>query len=467
VIGAGFFYVQAATNLSGRILLQVEDEGQAWYVNPLDERRYYLGRPDDAFGLMRDFGLGVSNKDLSSFQSYGVPDRLSGRIILQVEDKGQAFYVDPVDMKLYSLGRPYEAFQVIRNRGLGITTANLSKITPAQVTEIVEGASDIKHFDFKYQNQDYYLNLSLSQDIYNIYSNSPKVYKYPVTQTPESARESFYEMFLTVKEGDTSLNDITKTLKIISDNRSWSDDQLAEFVLTFVQYIPYDQVKSESNLDNPYYPYETLYLQKGVCSDKAFLASQLLDNLGYGTAILDFPDINHATVGIACPLEDSLNNSGYCYAETTNYFPIGVIPRNINGQAEDVDLNDDFFDSSSLGKIEMYQKTGGKLYTGLDNTKTQIQDLKDLKICIDDCSADIIATKANLEDREADIVATKALLDAYMDSGQIDSYNALVPSYNEKADLYNVDLLAYREHVNEYNKEVEKFNKLNKDFYQQ
>lgn len=53
-----------AARLSGRILLQVEQNGEAWYVNPTDLRKYYLGRPKDAFDTMRNFGLGVSDSDL-------------------------------------------------------------------------------------------------------------------------------------------------------------------------------------------------------------------------------------------------------------------------------------------------------------------------------------------------------------------------------------------------------------------
>lgn len=30
--------------LSGKILLQVEDRGEAWYVNPANLKRYYLGQ---------------------------------------------------------------------------------------------------------------------------------------------------------------------------------------------------------------------------------------------------------------------------------------------------------------------------------------------------------------------------------------------------------------------------------------
>ena len=55
-------------NLSGKILLQVEENGEAWYFNPEDLYRYYLGRPLDAFNLMREWGIGISNKDLKKIQ---------------------------------------------------------------------------------------------------------------------------------------------------------------------------------------------------------------------------------------------------------------------------------------------------------------------------------------------------------------------------------------------------------------
>lgn len=43
-----------ANKQKGKILLQVEENGEAWYVNPGDGKRYFLGRPADAFRVMRD-----------------------------------------------------------------------------------------------------------------------------------------------------------------------------------------------------------------------------------------------------------------------------------------------------------------------------------------------------------------------------------------------------------------------------
>ena len=53
-----------AKKLSGKILLQTESKGEAWYVYPGDNKRYYLGRPTDAFKLMRELGLGISNVEI-------------------------------------------------------------------------------------------------------------------------------------------------------------------------------------------------------------------------------------------------------------------------------------------------------------------------------------------------------------------------------------------------------------------
>ncbi|MDO8667573.1 MAG: PA14 domain-containing protein [bacterium] len=117
-----------AQKLAGRILLQVEANGEAWYVNPDSQKRFYLGRPADAFKIMREQGLGVSNKDFNLFKGLA-PVRLAGKILLKVEDLGEAYYVNPLNLTMHYLGRPVDAFSVMRNLGLGITDSNLALIT--------------------------------------------------------------------------------------------------------------------------------------------------------------------------------------------------------------------------------------------------------------------------------------------------------------------------------------------------
>ncbi len=178
--------MELAKQLSGKILLQVEENGEAWYINPADEKRYYLGRPSDAFRLMQNLGTGITNKNLEKIPvaeaNWGgldddhdglsniIEDSLKtdktkidtdedgfsdkeellqgynprgkgkinidinfskqqrGKIFLQIESHGEAWYVNPDDNKRYFLGRPSDAFNVMRNLGLGITDKNLNKI---------------------------------------------------------------------------------------------------------------------------------------------------------------------------------------------------------------------------------------------------------------------------------------------------------------------------------------------------
>lgn len=123
---------------SGKILLQVERNGEAWYIYPKNKLRYYLGRPTDAFTIMREFGLGISNADLAKIPTSDSSDagdtalrqKLSGQIVLQVEKNGEAWYIYPNDLKRYYLGRPTDAFSIMRSLGLGIDNENLDQITP-------------------------------------------------------------------------------------------------------------------------------------------------------------------------------------------------------------------------------------------------------------------------------------------------------------------------------------------------
>ena len=127
-VGVDFSHAQTlAQKLSGRILLQVEKNGEAWYVYPNTLERFYMGRPADAFSIMKELSLGISESNYYKFNGYA-PANLSGKILLRPEANGEAYYVYPEDLKMYFLDRPKDAFDIMRNLGLGITNANLDQI---------------------------------------------------------------------------------------------------------------------------------------------------------------------------------------------------------------------------------------------------------------------------------------------------------------------------------------------------
>ena len=157
--------VSLSDQLRGRILLQVESKGEAWYIYPNDNKRYYLGRPQDAFDIMRNTGVGITDSDLDKIPTYNnyawdanenIVNRVEGKILLQVEQNGEAWYVSPVNNRRYYMGRPADAFQLMRNLGLGISNKNLTTIKEGYDSEqaavdinlSAEAKSDGVHFSW-------------------------------------------------------------------------------------------------------------------------------------------------------------------------------------------------------------------------------------------------------------------------------------------------------------------------------
>ncbi len=470
-----------ASSLNGRILLQVEENGEAWYVNPVDSSRYYMGRPDDAFSLMRSLGLGASDADIGSYQLSKAPSRLSGRILLQVQDKGQAFYVNPTDLKLYYLGRPADAFYVMRSLGLGISNENLLKIqmsphsaTPKTVVVdnhlITYAYQDgTRDFNFKYDNREHSYQLRTSSALYKLYSESDKTVGHTPNASQSELREKYYNSFFKFKTGDATIPKLVYDVRVIASINNWSEDQALEYALAIVQYIPYDYSKIHNSYNsNPYFPYETLYLNKGVCSDKTFLALAIVEEFGYGGAILDFPSLNHSALGLQCPIEYSVRNSGYCFVETTNYFPMAVIPQNINnGLAEDSSLDfSQILNDSNLGSMEIYRESVGKIYYGIYKTMEEANSIKDLQDILPIKLKEIQEQEAIIESREARMNAMIDEIQGYFEKGEIELYNKMAIDYNQEANEFNLFVEGYRAKVEAYNQLAKDLNSKVANFYQ-
>lgn len=173
--------------LAGRILLQTETLGQAWYLDPVSLKAYYLADGQTAYSALRKFGLGIKNSDIikipvglesrftmTDSDNDGLPDkleealgtnpnkadtdgdsfldgdevkngynpngpgqysflkslvdRLKGRIVIQTESRGEAWYINPVDGKRYYLANGEAAYQIMRYLSLGISNKDFHKI---------------------------------------------------------------------------------------------------------------------------------------------------------------------------------------------------------------------------------------------------------------------------------------------------------------------------------------------------
>jgi uncharacterized protein YkwD len=199
-MGAGT--AEAAT-LGGRILLQVESHGEAWYVSPITSERYYLGRPADALDLMRRLSLGVSNRD---FDSWGgvAPARLSGRFLIKPADHGRAFYVYPPTLRLYYLGRPADALDLMRRLSLGVSDTDLQRIAIARISAQVPDDERIL------TNEKYFPIAAMEQAIFNMVNEK---------RTVAGLAALAWDERLTSVAREHSQNLATENLNLIDDNK--------------------------------------------------------------------------------------------------------------------------------------------------------------------------------------------------------------------------------------------------------
>ncbi len=113
---------------------------------------------------------------------------------------------------------------------------------------------------------------------------------------------------------------LDQLIRYIGDNNM--GDNQARAAISFVQQIPYDEHKARIELkydknSKIRYPYEVIYDNLGICSEKSLLLALLLKELGYSIALFEFEEENHMAVGIKSPMEFSYNRSGFAFIETS------------------------------------------------------------------------------------------------------------------------------------------------------
>ncbi|MFA6333334.1 MAG: hypothetical protein WCX22_10300 [Methanoregula sp.] len=95
------------------------------------------------------------------------------------------------------------------------------------------------------------------------------------------------------------------------NDRSTLRPDRARIAVSLIQHIPYAETA------RTLYPYEVLYYDMGKCEDKSILMAYVLSDMGYGTALLLYYPEHHMALGLKCPKQYSIGQSGYCFVETT------------------------------------------------------------------------------------------------------------------------------------------------------
>lgn len=145
--------------LAGHILLQTEQRGEAWYVHPQTLLRYYLPDGASAYDMMRYFGLGISEVDYAKVEQGDqfLLNKLRGKIILRVQKNGEAYYIKPQDLSVHYLQNGQKAYELMRGHSLGITDHDLDDILIGRLTQRTETLlSDMNETTDKQLSEDNY-----------------------------------------------------------------------------------------------------------------------------------------------------------------------------------------------------------------------------------------------------------------------------------------------------------------------
>ena len=131
--------IDLSNNLKGKLLLAVEDHGRIYYVNPSDAKKYEVTFAN-ALYLFQRLALGITNVDLEQIPltkndwNSNISNRLKGKLLLQVEDRGRIWYVD-MDGKRWEVTWA-NLMTLFESLALGITNENLDKIANEGIIDI-------------------------------------------------------------------------------------------------------------------------------------------------------------------------------------------------------------------------------------------------------------------------------------------------------------------------------------------
>lgn len=328
-----------------------------------------------------------------------------------------------------------------------------------------------KTFSWVYKGKKYSLDQTLYKSIYSYYQSQDKVYSY-VGTLPENWQEEYYAMFLKTNVADKSIPEIASKIQDLGKKNNLTDDQIVDLTLAFVQSIEYDDAKAKNILTQAgneavLFPYETLYEQRGICSDKSFLAYALLRQMGYGAALFTYEQENHMAVAAQCPKNYSTYGSGYCYAETTSVGnKIGIIPSIDTESNKVVNLAKYDFDQSQqmklkeLGQVTINLSSQGREYSGIIQTEKLLDQINQLKKSMENLLLDLKSQKSAISKEEKSLNEMKDDLNRYKEDGDIDKYNSLAEKYNDLVETYKKDFKKYNNNVILYNQDVKKYNTL-------
>lgn len=170
-----------------------------------------------------------------------------------------------------------------------------------------------KRYVWNFKGKSYTILMTIDIERYNSYDGKER-----------------YDISRMVEEGRTTIGNLTREFQnIFKQHREWSKQDRVDFVLSFVQSLPYTLDDVTTGYDEfRRYAIETLIEGGGDCEDTTILVGAILRGLGEKTALIFTP--GHIALGVSGNFTGTsvtYNGTEYYYCETTGTgWTVGDLP---------------------------------------------------------------------------------------------------------------------------------------------
>ena len=174
-------------------------------------------------------------------------------------------------------------------------TANFEPSSVLPDSEVtLQDNNYVVHYEWDYGGSQWVYDSEIPRETYEYFS--------------ERHRTSDYGEYVSNPSDDEWMTNLANQFSDEAKDEGWDEFTTVDFVLLFVQSLPYTSDKITAGYDEyPRYPVETLVDKGGDCEDTSILFASIVRGMEYGVVLLRLEEDNHMAVGVRIS-EDIVNN---------------------------------------------------------------------------------------------------------------------------------------------------------------
>lgn len=312
------------------------------------------------------------------------------------------------------------------------------KVYPVLVPDAAyEGKTVRRTFTTKFEKSQFTIDFDVDMALLKGARNADKSLGRKIAKETPEVQYKFYRSYFEGMENSDFFDALIKQLRYIKITERLSDEEYLEYLVTFVQQIPYNSPEG-----NTRFPVEVIYDGMGDCDEKSMLLMGLLEKSGYDTALLLFPKLGHAVCGIKIVPQGDVgfttysadDGRKYLYIEATTPYYIGLYP--------------DAFANTDVLVIPL--SDGGMPYTKYNYVAYIVDSKKKIEKRIDYFKTTLDGWYDELEEMKYRLINYKQYYSTQLE------YDTAYQKYKNRVDEYNRYFEYYQKNIEVWNEIVDR-----------